>query len=117
MGDEEEEDKLNERFQVIDEVLSKKEKPMMTAEEVSLLLEAGVDEANDDAEPPLSTFEVFERLRDIGEPVTLFGETDMQRYKRMKKAEKEQVEGKKDPNAIMQPIADAPEMLADVDDR
>lgn len=56
---------------------------------------------DDDAEPPIGVEQVIDRLRDLGHPITLFGETDMQRYKRSKKIEKELFEGKKNPDLLM----------------
>jgi len=63
-----------------------------------------IDEAlldDDDAEPPIGIDQVIERLRDLGQPITLFGETDMMRYKRSRKVEKELFEGKKNPDLLM----------------
>jgi len=56
---------------------------------------------DDDAEPPLALGEVIDRLRGMGCPITLFGETDMQRYKRLRQIEKEAHEGKKNPDLLM----------------
>lgn len=55
----------------------------------------------DDDEPPMSMEEVVNRLREMSMPVTLFGETDMQRYKRMRQLEREDHEGKKNPDLIL----------------
>eukprot|EP01016_Furgasonia_blochmanni_P019010 TRINITY_DN2140_c0_g1_i6.p2 TRINITY_DN2140_c0_g1~~TRINITY_DN2140_c0_g1_i6.p2 ORF type:complete len:302 (+),score=48.78 TRINITY_DN2140_c0_g1_i6:290-1195(+) len=43
-------------------------------------------------EPPLSKPEVVKRLRSMGCPVTLFGETDWMRYKRLRKMEQEKLD-------------------------
>lgn len=56
---------------------------------------------DDDAEPPLEIETVIERLRELGLPITLFGETDMVRYRRLRRVEKEQFEGKKNPDLLM----------------
>jgi len=56
---------------------------------------------DDDAEPPLGIGEVIERLREMGQPITLFGETDMQRYRRLRSDEKDAHEGKKNPDVVM----------------
>eukprot|EP00927_Polykrikos_kofoidii_P063632 TRINITY_DN58485_c0_g1_i1.p1 TRINITY_DN58485_c0_g1~~TRINITY_DN58485_c0_g1_i1.p1 ORF type:complete len:451 (+),score=143.46 TRINITY_DN58485_c0_g1_i1:98-1450(+) len=56
---------------------------------------------DDDAEPPLSLSEVIDRLRQMGFPITLFGETDMQRYKRLRHLEKEAHDGKTNPDVLM----------------
>lgn len=56
---------------------------------------------DDDAEPPVGIDQVIERLRELGSPITLFGETDMQRYKRLKAVEKEIHEGKRNPDLLM----------------
>mmetsp|Transcript_139695 Transcript_139695/g.243217 ORF Transcript_139695/g.243217 Transcript_139695/m.243217 type:complete len:395 (+) Transcript_139695:93-1277(+) len=56
---------------------------------------------DDDAEPPLEIETVIERLRELGLPITLFGETDMVRYRRLRRIEKEQFEGKKNPDLLM----------------
>lgn len=56
---------------------------------------------DDDAEPPIGIEQCIERLRDLGHPITLFGETDMQRYKRIKALEKELHEGKVNPDLLM----------------
>merc|ERR1719198_1848485 len=55
---------------------------------------------DDDAEPPLLE-EVIDRLRDMGQPITLFGETDMQRYKRLRSTQRESDEGRKNPDILM----------------
>lgn len=39
-------------------------------------------------EIPVSKTEIFKRLRSMGSPVTLFGETDVLRYQRLRLAEK-----------------------------
>merc|ERR1740138_1466057 len=70
------------------------EKPKLPEIDESLL-------DDDDAEPPLGIDQVIERLRDLGQPITLFGETDMQRYKRIRQVEKEMHEGKKNPDLLM----------------
>jgi len=57
--------------------------------------------ADDDAEPPLALEEVIERLREVGQPITLFGETDMQRFKRMRHLEKEAHVGRKNPDLVL----------------
>lgn len=64
-----------------------------------LLADALLDD--DDAEPPLSLSEVVDRLRELGHPITIFGETDMQRYKRMRLLEKEIDEGRQNPDVLM----------------
>lgn len=56
---------------------------------------------DEDAEPPLSLSEVVDRLREMGFPITLFGETDMQRYKRLRRLEKEAHDGKQNPDVLM----------------
>lgn len=56
---------------------------------------------DDDAEPPIAIDQIIERLRELGMPITLFGETDMQRYKRLKSLEKEIHEGKRNPDMLM----------------
>lgn len=56
---------------------------------------------DDDAEPPVSTEEVMERLRELAEPITLFGETNMVRYRRLRACEREIHEGKKNPDLVM----------------
>jgi len=55
----------------------------------------------DDDEPPMSVEECVSRLREMSMPITLFGETDMQRYKRMRQLEREDHEGKKNPDLIL----------------
>jgi len=88
------------RLQRLTEHLSKRkgkeeeEKPKHMEIDESLL-------DDDDAEPPLGIDQVIERLRDLGQPITLFGETDMQRYKRIRQVEKEMHEGKKNPDLLM----------------
>jgi len=69
------------------------------AEDEALLAEAMIDD--DDAEPPLGLTEVVDRLRDMNQPITLFGETDMVRYRRLRQCEKEQHEGKQNPDVVM----------------
>lgn len=56
---------------------------------------------DDDAEPPVPLTEVIDRLREMAQPITLFGETDMVRYRRLRQCEKEIHEGKKNPDFIM----------------
>jgi len=56
---------------------------------------------DDDAEPPISIGEVIERLREMAQPITLFGETDMQRYRRLRGLEKEAHEGRKNPDVML----------------
>lgn len=56
---------------------------------------------DDDAEPPVATPEVMERLREMAQPITLFGETDMVRYRRLRQCEREIHEGKKNPDLVM----------------
>mmetsp|Transcript_56733 Transcript_56733/g.166035 ORF Transcript_56733/g.166035 Transcript_56733/m.166035 type:complete len:449 (-) Transcript_56733:129-1475(-) len=91
-----------ERFRRLNEHLAKSEalNKRATKEIPSHLY----DEAllgDDDAEPPLAISEVLERLRDMGLPITMFGETDMQRYRRLRNEEKEAHEGKKNPDVVM----------------
>lgn len=57
--------------------------------------------ADDDADPPVAKSEVLERLREIAQPITLFGETDMMRYRRYRQCEREIHEGKKNPDLVM----------------
>mmetsp|Transcript_87249 Transcript_87249/g.182610 ORF Transcript_87249/g.182610 Transcript_87249/m.182610 type:complete len:448 (-) Transcript_87249:25-1368(-) len=57
--------------------------------------------ADDDADPPIPVSEILERLREIAQPITLFGETDMMRYRRLRQYEKEIHEGKKNPDLVM----------------
>lgn len=64
------------------------------------LLDAALLE-DDDAEPPLGLTEVIDRLREMAQPITLFGETDMQRYKRLRNKEKEATDGKQNPDQLM----------------
>lgn len=88
------------RVQKLTEHLSKRQ--AKAPEEQAKVIE--IDESlldDDDAEPPLAIDSVIERLREIGLPITLFGETDMVRYRRLRKAEKEQFEGKKNPDLLM----------------
>jgi len=62
-----------------------------------------LDEAllgDDDAEPPIGLSEVIDRLRELVQPITLFGETNMQRYKRLRKTENESLDGKKNPDLV-----------------
>jgi len=56
---------------------------------------------DDDAEPPVAIGEVIDRLREMLSPITIFGETDMQRYKRLRQLEKESHEGRKNPDILM----------------
>jgi len=56
---------------------------------------------DDDAEPPVALSEVIDRLRELAQPITLFGETDMVRYRRLRQCEKELHEGKKNPDLVM----------------
>jgi len=56
---------------------------------------------DDDAEPPVGLDEVLSRLREMAQPITLFGETDMVRYRRLRTCEKEIHEGKKNPDLVM----------------
>ncbi|CAJ1387776.1 unnamed protein product [Effrenium voratum] len=51
--------------------------------------------------PPLSVEDIITRFREMCQPIILFGETDMQRYKRMRQLEKEDHEGKKNPDLVM----------------
>ncbi|OLP80212.1 Pre-mRNA-splicing factor 18 [Symbiodinium microadriaticum] len=63
-----------------------------------------LDEAllqDDDAEPPMPLEDIVSRFRQMGQPIILFGETDMQRYKRMRQLEREDHEGKKNPDLVM----------------
>lgn len=87
--------KLNEHFARTAQKLEddKKEIP------AHIMNEALLDD--DDAEPPLSVSELIDRLRQMGHPITLFGETDMQRYKRMRQLEREDHEGKKNPDLVL----------------
>uniref|UniRef100_A0A7S1LQ33 Pre-mRNA-splicing factor 18 n=1 Tax=Alexandrium catenella TaxID=2925 RepID=A0A7S1LQ33_ALECA len=91
-----------ERFRRLNEHLAKSDAMnKQTTKEIPGHL---YDEAllgDDDAEPPLSIGEVIERLREMGLPITLFGETDMQRYRRLRNEEKEAHEGKKNPDVMM----------------
>lgn len=64
-----------------------------------ILNEAMLDD--DDAEPPISISEIMDRLREMAQPITVFGETDMQRYKRMRAQETEAHEGRKNPDILM----------------
>jgi len=87
-------------MQRVSEHLSQKKRPE-DEERVKMI---DIDEAlldDDDAEPPIGIDQVIERLRDLGQPITLFGETDMQRYKRIRTVEKEAFEGKKNPDLLM----------------
>jgi len=61
-----------------------------------------LDEAllHDEDEPPISVEEIVNRFREMGMPIILFGETDMQRYKRMRQLEREDHEGKKNPDLV-----------------
>lgn len=89
-----------ERLQRLSEHLSRRKGK--EEEEKPKLME--IDEAlldDDDAEPPMGIEQVIDRLRELGQPITLFGETDMQRYKRLKQVEKEMHEGKKNPDLLM----------------
>jgi len=91
-----------ERFRRLNEHLAKSESQNQQASKgvpAHLLDDALL--ADDDAEPPLSIGEVIERLREMGQPITLFGETDMQRYRRLRNQEKEAHEGKKNPDVVM----------------
>jgi len=56
---------------------------------------------DDDAEPPIGAEEVCEQLREMLQPITLFGETDMQRYKRLRLLQKEGLEGRTNPDLLM----------------
>mmetsp|Transcript_45940 Transcript_45940/g.109392 ORF Transcript_45940/g.109392 Transcript_45940/m.109392 type:complete len:427 (-) Transcript_45940:189-1469(-) len=56
---------------------------------------------DDDAEPPIGAEEVGEQLRELGQPITLFGETDMMRYKRMRQLQREGLEGRRNPDEVM----------------
>lgn len=46
-------------------------------------LRDGEDGDDEDAEPPIGTSDIFRRLRKFGKPVTLFGESPIQRYRRL----------------------------------
>eukprot|EP00933_Yihiella_yeosuensis_P044153 TRINITY_DN39242_c0_g1_i1.p1 TRINITY_DN39242_c0_g1~~TRINITY_DN39242_c0_g1_i1.p1 ORF type:complete len:417 (-),score=141.59 TRINITY_DN39242_c0_g1_i1:67-1317(-) len=72
--------------------------------------------ADDDAEPPLGLEEVVQRLREIGYPITLFGETDMMRYRRMRQLEKEDHEGKKNPDLVLLDSINASQRTMELED-
>eukprot|EP00929_Paragymnodinium_shiwhaense_P093493 TRINITY_DN5364_c0_g1_i1.p1 TRINITY_DN5364_c0_g1~~TRINITY_DN5364_c0_g1_i1.p1 ORF type:complete len:459 (+),score=179.22 TRINITY_DN5364_c0_g1_i1:97-1473(+) len=79
---------------------SKNEVLNKTREEGALDLADALLE-DDNAEPPIGLSEVVDQLRELGYPITLFGETDMQRYKRLRLIQKEEHEGKKNPDILM----------------
>lgn len=55
---------------------------------------------DDDAEPPIGVEEVIESLREINQPITLFGETDMMRYKRLRKCQRDGETGRVNPDIL-----------------
>lgn len=79
------------------------------------LLDLSLLDDNDD--PPISVEEIVNRFRDMSMPIMLFGETDMQRYKRMRQLEKEDHEGKKNPDLIMLDMARASDTRQALEDR
>lgn len=56
---------------------------------------------DDDADPPFALSEIMDRLRELAQPISLFGETPMMRYRRLRLGEKEIHEGKKNPDLVM----------------
>ncbi|EAR84715.2 PRP18 Pre-mRNA processing factor-like protein, putative (macronuclear) [Tetrahymena thermophila SB210] len=52
------------------------------------------NENKEEEQPPIPKAEVIKKLRQFGVPVTFFGETDQQRYKRLKKLELDATENK-----------------------
>lgn len=100
--DEEQQAKEEERLEKFQEFLTKGKKGEEEAEEQKKKIK--FDESlldDDDAEPPIAMDQVIERLREVGSPITLFGETDMHRYKRLRNVEKEIHEGKRNPDLLM----------------
>jgi pre-mRNA-splicing factor 18 len=102
---EEEKSKADEEAQLenLREHLTRRQKQKEEEEPEQEIPAHILDEAllgDDDAEPPIGLSEVIDRLRELGQPITLFGETDMQRYKRLRKTENESLDGKKNPDLI-----------------
>lgn len=63
-----------------------------------------IDEAllnDDEAEPPVGVSETMDTLREMAQPITLFGETAMMRYRRLYLLQKEMSEGKAHPDEIL----------------
>jgi len=93
-----------DRWRRLDDHLTKKTLSGSVAVEEEVQAAPVIDDAlldDDDAEPPVGVEEVIDRLREMLQPITLFGETNMQRYKRLRKLEKESHEGKKNPDMLM----------------
>jgi len=89
-------------FQNLSEHFTSRQKPEEQEEERAIPQHI-LDEAllnDDDAEPPVPLTEVMDRLREMAQPITLFGETDMVRYRRLRNCEKEIYEGKKNPDLV-----------------
>ncbi len=64
--------------------MSLKEKEDLKKQKEEEKVQQGLDE------PPIKKPEIIKRLRALTEPITLFGENDMNRYKRMIKLEQEE---------------------------
>lgn len=91
------EEKLQRKFEETEEYYRKLEKKHqkdpISGVEVNLVPEeVPQDGQAAEKEPPVAKKEVFKRLRARGEPVTLFGETNMMRYERLLKLEKESLD-------------------------
>lgn len=56
---------------------------------------------DDNAEPPVGMSETMDTLRELAQPITLFGETPMMRYRRLYLLQKEMSEGKAHPDEIL----------------
>jgi len=48
--------------------------------------------AEEEEEPPLSKEEIIKKLRALGQPITLFGETNWKKYKRLIRCEENKEE-------------------------
>eukprot|EP00930_Biecheleria_cincta_P003530 TRINITY_DN104469_c0_g1_i1.p1 TRINITY_DN104469_c0_g1~~TRINITY_DN104469_c0_g1_i1.p1 ORF type:complete len:421 (+),score=133.44 TRINITY_DN104469_c0_g1_i1:70-1332(+) len=104
------------RFQKLDEHFAKGKQDEETKKVIPAHL-LDMDLLDDNDEPPISVEEIVNRFRDMSMPIMLFGETDMQRYKRMRQLEKEDHEGKKNPDLIMLDMARANENRMELEDR
>jgi len=99
-AEEEQEAREEERLEALDKHIKTNEAKFADSVQSRVDPHAHVDLDDDDAEPPLSLSEVIERLRELEQPITLFGETDMIRFRRLRKLEKDPDQLKRDPNAI-----------------
>ncbi|CEM22859.1 unnamed protein product [Vitrella brassicaformis CCMP3155] len=87
-----ERERTEERLKRFSEYLDRKKKDDEHEEEDVLsrhVHEHNEGAADDEGDPGMDKSEVFYRLRRFGEPVTLFGETDMKRWKRLHRLELE----------------------------